>query len=129
SYGTVYRAEWQGSDVAVKVFLDQDLGSHALEDFRTEVAIMFKARHPNVLYLMGAVTRPPHLSIVTEFCPRGSIFRLLQQPNRELTPQRRLSFALDVAKGMNYLHKRKPPIVHRDLKTPNLLVDKDWTVK
>lgn len=33
------------------------------------------------------------------------------------------------AKGMNYLHRRDPPIVHRDLKSPNLLVDKNWTVK
>ena len=46
-----------------------------------------------------------------------------------LDERRRLSMAYDVAKGMNYLHKRNPPIVHRDLKSPNLLVDKKYTVK
>ena len=43
--------------------------------------------------------------------------------------QRRLLMALDVARGMNYLHSCRPPIVHRELKSPNLLVDKDFTVK
>jgi serine/threonine-protein kinase CTR1 len=47
----------------------------------------------------------------------------------QLDERRRLSMAYDVAKGMNYLHNRNPPIVHRDLKSPNLLVDKKYTVK
>ena len=47
----------------------------------------------------------------------------------QLNDQRRIRIALDVARGMNYLHSCRPPIVHRDLKSPNLLVDKDLTVK
>ncbi|KAK8600437.1 hypothetical protein V6N12_050291 [Hibiscus sabdariffa] len=58
--------------------------------------------------------------------PRGSLYRLLHKPGarEELDDRRRLSMAYDVANGMNYLHRRSPPIVHRDLKSPNLLVDK-----
>ncbi|CAM6084202.1 unnamed protein product [Calypogeia fissa] len=129
SYGKVYRADWQGSDVAVKVFLDQDLKTEALEEFKSEVAIMRRLRHPNIVLFMGAVTKPPNLSIITEFCPRGSLYRLLHRPNRELDDRKRIRMAVDVAKGMNYLHRCSPPVVHRDLKSPNLLVDKNWTVK
>ena len=50
-------------------------------------------------------------------------------PGLVLDDKRRLRMALDVARGMNYLHSCRPPIVHRDLKSPNLLVDKDWTCK
>ncbi|EMS48137.1 Serine/threonine-protein kinase CTR1 [Triticum urartu] len=69
SYGEVYHADWNGTEVAVKKFLDQDLSGVALEQFKCE------------------------------------------------------------AKGMNYLHTSHPTIVHRDLKSPNLLVDKNWVVK
>jgi sterile alpha motif and leucine zipper-containing kinase AZK len=94
-----------------------------------KVEIMLRLRHPNVVLFMGAVTRPPHLSILTEYLPRGSLFKLLHRPNIQLNEKRRLKMALDVAKGMNYLHTSNPMIVHRDLKTPNLLVDKNWVVK
>ncbi len=73
---------------------------------------------------LGAVTVPNQLAIVTEFMPRGSLFRLLHRSRagRELTPVQRLNMAVDVARGMNYLHSRRPMVVHRDLKSPNLLV-------
>ncbi|MED6152547.1 putative serine/threonine-protein kinase sis8 [Stylosanthes scabra] len=129
SYGEVYRGEWRGTEVAVKRFLDQDISGESLEEFKSEVQIMKRLRHPNVVLFMGAVTRPPNLSIVTEFLPRGSLYRLIHRPNNQLDERRRLRMALDTARGMNYLHNCTPVIVHRDLKSPNLLVDKNWVVK
>ncbi|KAK6127640.1 hypothetical protein DH2020_038619 [Rehmannia glutinosa] len=129
SYGEVYRGDWHGTEVAVKKFLDQDITGDSLEEFRSEVRIMKRVRHPNVVLFMGAVTRPPNLSIITEFLPRGSLYRLIHRPNNQLDERRRLRMALDAARGMNYLHNCTPVIVHRDLKSPNLLVDKNWVVK
>ncbi|GAV68942.1 Pkinase_Tyr domain-containing protein/EDR1 domain-containing protein [Cephalotus follicularis] len=129
SYGEVYRGDWHGTEVAVKKFLDQDFTGELLEEFVSEVRIMKRLRHPNVVLFMGAVTRAPNLSIVTEFLHRGSLYRLIHRPNNQLDERRRLRMALDAARGMNYLHNCTPVIVHRDLKSPNLLVDKNWIVK
>ncbi|KAJ6694196.1 hypothetical protein OIU85_004933 [Salix viminalis] len=129
SYGEVYHADWNGTEVAVKKFLDQDFSGAALDEFRREVRIMRRLRHPNVVLFMGAVTRPPNLSIITECLPRGSLYRILHRPQCQIDEKRRIRMALDVARGMNCLHASMPTIVHRDLKSPNLLVDTNWTVK
>ena len=136
SFGEVHRGLWRGTtEVAVKRILDQDLSDTILEEFALEVDIMRRLRHPNVLLLMGVVTAAGSLSIVTEFIHRGSLFKLLHRPQPEaikaalVEHRRRIRFCIDVAKGMHYLHTCIPIIVHRDLKSPNLLVDKDWTVK
>ncbi|CAL8464074.1 g3609 [Coccomyxa elongata] len=130
SYGEVFKANWRQTDVAVKRFLEQDLSPQVMAEFRAEVALMQRLKHPNVVLFMGACTQPPNLSIVTSFMPRGSLFRILHRtPQFVLDDRRRINIALDVARGMNYLHSCRPPIVHRDLKSANLLVDKDFTTK
>lgn len=131
SFGIVHLAEWRGSDVAVKILMEQDFHTERFEEFRREVSIMERLRHPNIVLFMGAVTQPPNLSIVTEYLSRGSLYKLLRMHDAGviLDDWQRLNMAYDVAKGMNYLHQLKPPIVHRDLKSPNLLVDSKYTVK
>ncbi|KAL6519767.1 hypothetical protein OROMI_032661 [Orobanche minor] len=137
SCGTVYHALWYGSyddldvlqDVAVKVFSKQEYTDDVIFSFRQEVSLMRRLRHPNILLFMGAVTSPQRLCIITEFLPRGSLFQLLQRNTSKLEWRRRIHMALDIARGMNYLHHCSIPIVHRDLKSSNLLVDRNWTVK
>jgi hypothetical protein len=131
SYGEVYKGTWRGTEVAVKRFIEQqDLSPQLVQEFRDEVAMMARLRHPNIVLFLGAVTRPPHLAIVTQFMPRGSLFRLIHRSTTSsLDARRRHAIALDIARGMHYLHSCRPAIVHRDLKSPNLLVDRDWTVK
>ncbi|KAF9616909.1 hypothetical protein IFM89_032871 [Coptis chinensis] len=129
SCAVVYRGIWNGSDIAVKVYTDNDYRESTLLDYKKEIDIMKRLRHPNVLLFMGAVYSPERLAIVTEFLPRGSLFKTLHRNSQALDIRRRLRMSLDVARGMNYLHRRIPPIVHRDLKSSNLLVDRNWTVK
>lgn len=80
-------------------------------------------------------THTPCTHLLAEFCAKGSLYNVLQRGRQspeaaaQLGWQRRLGMALDAAVGLLYLHSLQPAIIHRDVKSPNLLVDKAWTVK
>eukprot|EP00890_Picochlorum_soloecismus_P002134 jgi/Picsp_1/2921/NSC_01146-R1_flag-tagged protein kinase domain of mitogen-activated protein kinase kinase kinase len=130
AYGEVFRGLWRQTDVAVKLLLEQDLPERIVRDFKREVSIMKKLRHPNILQLMGACTTPPNLCIVSEYVSKGSLFKILHKSKEQpLSMERKIRIALDAAKGIHYLHTCRPPIIHGDLKSPNLLLDRNDVVK
>ena len=86
-------------------------------------------RHPNIVMFLGACTKAPHFAIVLEYCQGGTLWSLLQQKNTELPWEHRRQLALDTAQAMNYLHQRKTPILHRDLKSLNLLLDEKGRIR
>ncbi|DBA72008.1 TPA: hypothetical protein ACH3X2_010748 [Trebouxia sp. C0005] len=107
--------------------------TQAIKTLEREVSIMASLRHPNVVMFMGMCVEPP--CIITEFCARGSLFDVLRKARtspafaQQLDWSKRLSMALDAAKGVLHLHSHKPTILHRDLKSPNMLVERHWRVK
>ncbi|XP_062217685.1 serine/threonine-protein kinase EDR1-like [Phragmites australis] len=128
-FGEVFRGIWNGTDVAIKVFLEQDLTTENMEDFCNEIYILSRLRHPNVILFLGACITPPHLSMVTEYMEMGSLYYLIHMSGqkKKLSWRRRLKIVRDICRGLMCIHRMK--IVHRDLKSANCLVNKHWTVK
>lgn len=135
SFGTVNQGMFNGTKVAVKtIHCDSAPNSqNSLLAIRREAELNCKLRHPNIVLFMGICIQPTKVAIVTELMSRGNVRDLLiREVNGELSPlawNLRQQWALDVARGMAYLHSLNPPIIHRDLKTTNLLVDRGMNVK
>ncbi|KAJ3277854.1 hypothetical protein HDU76_010142, partial [Blyttiomyces sp. JEL0837] len=140
----VYKSTWNGMEVAVKYFRykmpavdkstkkeDTDENEDNLISFANEAALLMSLRHRNIITMMGFGSKPPHHFLITEFMPRGSLFDVLGDFKKypTLTPETKHAILMDCAKGMAFLHSCKPLIIHQDLKSLNLLVAEDWTVK
>jgi serine/threonine protein kinase len=132
SFGTVYKGQMDGADVAIKVIKLSNLlhKEEVLQNFKNECQILSQLRHTNVLLLMGICVEENQLLLVTEFMRGGSVHDLLHHPAPRQPPlslHRRLVMARDCCLGMNHMHRKS--ILHLDLKPQNLLVDSNGTAK
>ncbi|KAJ0255564.1 Integrin-linked protein kinase family [Hirschfeldia incana] len=130
SKGTYQVAKWNETRVTVKIF-DKDSYSdpERVNAFNHELTLLAKARHPNIVQFVGAVTQNLPMMIVVEHNPKGDLSSYLQKKGR-LSPSKALRFALDIARGMNYLHECKPdPVIHCYLRPKNILLDRGGQLK
>lgn len=130
-FGKVHKAVYREVVVAVKVLSDPEQNEKMTGEFEREIFFMQTVRHPNIVMFIGAGKADDgERFLVTEFMHRGSL-RDVMTANKEagLSFALQLKFAIDAAKGMDFLHGLKPVRIHRDLKSVNLLVSRQWVVK
>lgn len=127
SHGDLYRGTYRDQEIAIKVLKSGHINSDVVKDFFQEVKIMRKLEHKNVVQFIGACTKPPNLFLVTEFMPKGNLYDFMHKRKGVFKLQSLLRAAIDVSMGMAYLHQNN--IVHRDLKTANLLMGEDGVIK
>ncbi|KAM3726997.1 Raf [Dirofilaria immitis] len=127
SFGTVYLGSYFGK-VAIKKLNVGEPSPAQLQAFKNEVGVLKKTRHANVLLFMGWM-REPDLAIVTQWCEGSSLYRQIHvnEPRIDFEISSIIDICKQIAQGMNYLHSRH--IIHRDLKTNNIFLTDDGTVK
>mmetsp|Transcript_90336 Transcript_90336/g.165737 ORF Transcript_90336/g.165737 Transcript_90336/m.165737 type:complete len:321 (-) Transcript_90336:142-1104(-) len=119
----VFRGSYKSKPVAIKQMVIPAQTKVMEEVLAREVAIMCLVRHPNIVSLLGVVMNTEPLQIVMEYCEGGSVFNLLHEAlDFELTWEQMMQMCTQTATAMNYLHKFDPCIIHRDLKSLNMLL-------
>ncbi|QCD98115.1 receptor protein kinase TMK1-like [Vigna unguiculata] len=134
-FGVVYKGELDdGTKIAVKRMEAGVISSKALDEFQAEIAVLSKVRHRHLVSLLGYSIEGNERILVYEYMPQGALSKhLFHWKSFELEPlswKRRLNIALDVARGMEYLHTlAHQSFIHRDLKPSNILLADDFRAK
>lgn len=127
SFGEVWSGTFRGKKVAIKKL--NSIQQNKIKDFIKELNIMCSLRHPNTVLFMGACLEEGHMCIIMEYCGKGNLFDILHDVSQPIDYNLIIKILTEVAEGVLYLHLNNPPILHRDLKSLNILVDEDWNIK
>ncbi|KAI3973810.1 hypothetical protein MKX01_030386 [Papaver californicum] len=132
AHSRIYRGIYKQRAVAVKMVRipnqDEETRDLLEKQFTSEVALLSRLLHPNIVQFIAACKKPPVYCIITEYMSQGTLRMYLnkKQPY-SLSTETILRLALDISRGMQYLHSQG--VMHRDLKSNNLLLNDEMRVK
>jgi Leucine-rich repeat (LRR) protein len=133
--GVVYKGELHdGTKIAVKRMESVAMGSKGMKDFQAEIAVLTKVRHRHLVALLGSCVNGNERFLVFEYMPQGTLTQhLFNWPKNGCSPltwKQRVTIALDVGRGVEYLHSlAQQSFIHRDLKPSNILLGDDMRAK
>src|SRR5690606_3617068 len=120
-FGMVYEAYWDHQRVAVKQISVEGKDEEKIyHEFRKEVSIMSELKNPFLVNLLGFCIEPT-FAIIMDFAEYGDLYSYIHS-DKSISWDAILKIAHDIAQGLNYLHSKEPPFIHRDLKSPNVFL-------
>lgn len=127
-FSVIHKGKLNGSTVAIKKIFDPRLTDELLQEIQNEIVMLGILRHPNICILMGVIPKIPDIYIVFEHVT-GSLFDMLHMKKGQIDIpiDKRVRIARDTAIVFEYMHHLG--IVHRDIKSHNVLIDDNFTVK
>ncbi|KAL3726588.1 hypothetical protein ACJRO7_031486 [Eucalyptus globulus] len=134
-FGVVYKGELHdGTKIAVKRMESGAMGTKGMNEFQAEIAVLTTVRHRHLVALLGYCIEGHERLLVYEYMPQGTLaqhlFEWQEKGYAPLTWKRRVTIALDVARGVEYLHSlAQQKFIHRDLKPENILLGDDMRAK
>ncbi|KAM7489144.1 hypothetical protein LguiB_026628 [Lonicera macranthoides] len=134
-FGVVYKGELQdGTKIAVKRMETGVMGTEGMKQFQAEIAVLTKVRHRHLVALLGYCINGNERLLVYEYMPQGTLtqhlFECEQHGYNPLSWKQRVTIALDVGRGVEYLHSlAQQSFIHRDLKPSNILLGDDMRAK
>ncbi|KAL8246866.1 hypothetical protein R6Q59_008082 [Mikania micrantha] len=133
AFGNVYKGTFEG-DVTLAIKKARDDSYTSTEEFRNEVKLISKVKHPNLVGLVGYCEETGKKGVqilVYEYVPNGSLLEHIAGMDRKpLTWKQRVNIAIQAAKGIAHLHEGiKPSIIHRDIKPSNILIGDGFEAK